>query len=276
MAIFRTKKKGRYTITELRLIESNQLSGLAKSILIFALSRPDDWVFSIRGIAHYFKESPEVIRKALNELMNFGYLAREKKRVNGKFDGYEYNFYEDISLNLAFHGSDCNENEDVDAISSEQDNPEADKPFSAKPHPVFPHTGNRTISINDHTDKKNTYFSILNPSINQHEMAEHIKAKLEIECLAQEYDKRYLENIVSLIADIYMTTSPTIQLSKDSFAPTEYVRERFDKINVMHIEQILLSLERTNPTIKNTRNYLLTSLLNAVNVSDLSYGYGEY
>ena len=279
MAIFRMQKKGRHAINKLRMIQNNQLSALAKAVLVFALSRPDNWVFSAKGIAYYFKESPALIRKALNELEEFGYLTREEKRVNGKFAGYEYDFYEDVSLNHAFRGRDCNENEGENADNSQRDDEDVCKPYAAKPYSDFSHTGNLNISINDNKtniNNKNINISINNPSINPYEVTERIKVKLEIECLAQEYDKRYLENIVSLITDVYMTTSPTVQISKDSLVPTEYVRERFDKLNVMHIEQILRSLDRTNPVIMNTRNYLLTSLINAVNVSDLSYGYGEY
>ena len=277
MAITRTQKKDRFSIIELRLIESNELSALAKIILIFAISRPDNWVFNVQGIVRYVKEGPDAVRRALSELAASGYLVRVAKRVNGKFAGYEYHFYEHFALNHDFHESNRDRNEEDHAVNLEQDYPDAAQPFSTKPQPDFPHTENHNIHNINHTkNNKNNINSINNPSINPHEVEERIKAKLEIECLAQEYDKRYLEDIVSLIADIYITTSPTIQLNKDSFLPVEYVRERFDHLNALHIELILRSLERANPTIRNMRNYLLTSLINAANVSNLSFGYGDY
>lgn len=67
----------------------------AKGLLSLMLSLPDDWDYSISGLATLSKDGKDSIMSALAELEKFGYLTR--KRVTdekGRFAGVEYNIFE--------------------------------------------------------------------------------------------------------------------------------------------------------------------------------------
>lgn len=57
----------------------------------FLAQLPDDWDFSISGIAKIRKEGKDLIRSAIHELEEAGWLKRwQAKNTNGQFAGYDY------------------------------------------------------------------------------------------------------------------------------------------------------------------------------------------
>jgi DNA-binding MarR family transcriptional regulator len=88
-------KNNPYVVVNKSILFNNEISGLAKTIYFYAFSRPDDWTFYFNEIEKHMKEKKKSIRKALKELENFGYLVRKpKQKENGRFDGFEWIFYE--------------------------------------------------------------------------------------------------------------------------------------------------------------------------------------
>ena len=72
-----------------------RLSLKARGLLSTVLSLPDDWEYSINGLAAICKESRDGIRTALNELTEIGYVERgEQERVDGKFTAGDYTIFE--------------------------------------------------------------------------------------------------------------------------------------------------------------------------------------
>ena len=69
------------------ILQSNKLSTKAKGMLGTLLSLPDNWDFSVSGLAKKFcKEGKDAVREMLNELEQFGYLVRRQlKGKNGRF-----------------------------------------------------------------------------------------------------------------------------------------------------------------------------------------------
>ena len=97
MAIYRKEKK-QYCIMDMDILTSKELSWRAKSILQFCLSRPDNWVFSVRGIKYYGKDGMDSVRSGVHELEEKGYLVRRRVRNNGAYGDMIYDVYEDPSL----------------------------------------------------------------------------------------------------------------------------------------------------------------------------------
>ncbi len=59
------------------------------------LALPDNWNYSIAGLAYINREGERAVRSAINELEQAGYLHRRQKRGNtGKIVGTEYMVYE--------------------------------------------------------------------------------------------------------------------------------------------------------------------------------------
>ena len=67
----------------------------AKGLLSLILSLPDNWRYSIAGLAAISKEGEEGIASGLRELENAGYLTRKQLRgEHGRMGQTEYTIYE--------------------------------------------------------------------------------------------------------------------------------------------------------------------------------------
>lgn len=86
------RRKSSYTNIQNRLIWDDNLRPQTKWLLIAMLSLPEDWDFSIRGLAAKAKLSKDTIAKMLAELETAGYLMRKAQAHggNGRFGGTAY------------------------------------------------------------------------------------------------------------------------------------------------------------------------------------------
>jgi len=93
------KTKGLFMQVHKNLIDDNNLTTNAKAILIYMLSKPDDWQFFELDITRHFKDNVKVIRRGIKELIDKGYVNRNKlKNTKGIFV-YEYDIFEQPELN---------------------------------------------------------------------------------------------------------------------------------------------------------------------------------
>lgn len=72
------------------LINDVRLSMKAKGLLIYLISKPDEWNFSANGISSQMNDGLSAINSTLKELENVGYLKRIKVLNKGKFVGMNY------------------------------------------------------------------------------------------------------------------------------------------------------------------------------------------
>ena len=76
-------------------LENKELSLRSKGLLSVILSLPDNWDFTIRGLAAISREGVDAIRSSICELEGAGYVKRRHlKSSSGKFSKTEYTFYE--------------------------------------------------------------------------------------------------------------------------------------------------------------------------------------
>lgn len=75
-------------------------------------------------------------------------------------------------------------------------------------------------------------------------------------------DKAFVDELVSVIADVMSNTSSTMYVGKRPI-PTGKVQEQFMTLNIDHIKYVIESVKNSNTTIKNIKAYLITSLYNA-------------
>ena len=95
MAVFRVEHIHNYTVMSNHHLRDKRLSLKAKGLLSMALSLPDSWEYSVRGLAAICKESVDAIRAAVRELEAAGYIIRRQKRgENGRIIDIEYIIYE--------------------------------------------------------------------------------------------------------------------------------------------------------------------------------------
>ena len=273
MAVFRVARTKDYTVMSNYHLKDNRLSLKAKGLLSQMLSLPDNWDYTLTGLAKINRESKDAIRSAINELEAAGYVIRHQTTdKHGKFSTNEYLIYEHPPS--------------VHPLSKEPSsgNPTATGPPTINSLPDYPTQSNTNKS---NTNKLNTNISNthINPSLHQNnitcssemirkeesmsmEQIENYRAliyqNIEYDRLVQRYKayKDNLDEIVTLIIETVCSTRQYTRIAGSTF-PHEVVRSRFLKLNSSHIEYVMDCLLKNTTEIKNIKQYLMTVLFNA-------------
>ena len=95
MSVFRVEKNKGYTVMSNHHLRNHALSLKAKGLLSQMLSLPEDWDYTLQGLAQINKESIDAIREAVRELERAGYIKRSRERdERGCLRGTVYTIFE--------------------------------------------------------------------------------------------------------------------------------------------------------------------------------------
>lgn len=127
MAVFRVEKNDNYTVMSNFHLRDEQLSLKAKGLLSLMLSLPEEWDYTLAGLAKINKEGVDAIRSAVTELEQAGYVRRETARKDtGAFSGNRYVIYESPAQDSPLLGNPTT------------DSPLLENPVSGTPLPENP------------------------------------------------------------------------------------------------------------------------------------------
>ena len=107
MAVIRVNKTRDYVVMSNSHFKEKDMSLKAKGLLSEMLSLPDDWDYSIAGLAAINKENETAIKSALEELKKFGYLKVTKIMPENSPSGrieYVYDIFENKKQGVGFLG----------------------------------------------------------------------------------------------------------------------------------------------------------------------------
>ena len=91
MAVFRVERTQNYTVMSNYHLRDRRLSLKAKGLLSLMLSLPEDWDYTLSGLARISLEGKDAIRAAVVELEQAGYVQRRQTTDKaGKFSSNEY------------------------------------------------------------------------------------------------------------------------------------------------------------------------------------------
>lgn len=181
MAVMRVHKTANYTIMSNHHFKEKEMSLKAKGLLSLMLSLPDDWDYSINGLATLSKDGRDSVMSALQELEKFGYLTRTRiSDEKGRFAGFDYDIYEE----------------------PQKDKPTKEKPYTEKPNTENPQQLN-TKELT--TEQQNTELTKINDKEDKRAEAPNINFQLKIEepnALTNELVKvEYIEKDDLFVAD---------------------------------------------------------------------------
>lgn len=95
MAVMRVEKSANYTVMSNHHLDDPRLSLKAIGLLSKILRLPDDWDYTLEGLARICKEGKDAIRSAIVELEQAGYIERRQTHAaDGSFAGNEYIVHE--------------------------------------------------------------------------------------------------------------------------------------------------------------------------------------
>lgn len=151
-SIVRGRKKG-YTVLYNSALQDDRLS--LRTLGLFALmqSFPDDWSYSVRGLAQRARVSRDIVHKCLVELEECGYLLREQAHgAGGKFAGNVYALQDESPL---FIPSPLPE---ISATVRAEKAPLPKKPSTVEPSTVKPSTdfsAQQNKQVSNYSSKNN-------------------------------------------------------------------------------------------------------------------------
>ncbi|WP_204247505.1 helix-turn-helix domain-containing protein, partial [Flavonifractor sp. An4] len=90
--VIRVQRSGGYTVLPNGILRDTGLSLKTKGLFAIILSLPEDWDYSVAGLATVAGCGRDAIRSALGEMEQAGYLIRTRSHgEGGKFTGVIYN-----------------------------------------------------------------------------------------------------------------------------------------------------------------------------------------
>ena len=263
MAVFRVEKTRDYTVMANHHLKNRNLTLKAKGLLSVMLSLPDDWDFTLKGLARINREGIDAIREGIREIEQAGYVMRHRVRdERGKLRGNEYVIYERPQL----PASDC----------PAQEKPALENPMQLNTQGTSTYSPN-TYVPNTHAENPNP--SNPYPSFRQTpaqetdgvmDLMDAVRSQIGYDCIADRFNREHLDEIVELITEILASQSETITISGIAY-PAALVKRRFEMINSLHIEFVFASLEQSASPIRNIKQYLKTTLFNATGTMNSYY-----
>ena len=283
MSVFRVEKTKGYTVMSNHHLRNHTLSLKAKGLLSQMLSLPDDWDYTLQGLAQINKESIDAIREAVRELERAGYIKRSRERdERGCLRGTVYTIYVQPHAEPTPE-EPTQEKPALDNPTLEKpalDNPTLEKPMLDKPTLENPtqlnteSTKKRKRQSKDLSITDSIPFPSGFPDVTAQKRTEAkesferyrdlILENIDYDVLASDphVDREQLDEIVDLLQETVCSTRSRIRVAGNDY-PAEVVRSKLLKLNSEHIRFVMDCLKQNTTRIRNIRQYLLTALFNA-------------
>ena len=269
MAVFRVEKTRDYTVMANHHLRNTALSLKAKGLLSLMLSLPDDWDYTLKGLARICRDGVDSIAAAVKELEDAGYVIRERVRdQNGRVGEMEYTIMEQPSPKRDFPVQE----------NPVQGNPAQEKPEQEKRPQLNTKESNTKISNIQESNPIPSNHTQTDDRMGTDEMMKRaqyralLKENIEYDILIENHplDRERIDELLELMTDTVCTRRKTLRIAGDDY-PAEVVKSRLLKLNSMHIEYVLDCMAKNTTDIRNIRKYLLAALYNAPATIDSYY-----
>lgn len=217
------------------------------------MSLPEDWNFSIKGLAKILASGERKVSTALNKLMELGYFRRIRLTdKNGRVTDWLYQFSDQVQEEwlVHFEGTEKNDDENPDLRNADVENPHL---------AVGCQNNNNNNKINN------------NILIDRYGKAEFQKTKEEVREQINEVNElvvdgcaseEEVEEIIDIMTEVYLSDDAIININGTTMKMTR-VQTQFRKLTSDHIKYFFEKIKKNSKKIINIRKYIITSLYNA-------------
>lgn len=284
MAVCRIEKTKDYTVMANHHLRNKELSLKAKGLLSLMLSLPEDWDYTVKGLAYICKDGIDSINGAIKELETTGYMSRQRIRnEKGQLTTTEYAIRE--------HPKATDNDTPPAEGEPAQGNPIRENPIQDTPIQEEPDQLNTYLQTIDKPKKDLLTTEPSNPYQSNPYTSPKSKGYDEIGCdsyedvkelvyenIEYEHLKQHgsigmgerLDEIADIIIETLCSTKTTINIAGDDY-PAKLVKDKMLKISSSHIEYVCDCLNKNTTYVRNIKRYLLATLFNAPSTIDSYY-----
>ena len=283
MSVFRVERTNNYTVMSNYHLRDKNLSLKAKGLLSQMLSLPEDWDYTLAGLARINAEGKDAIRAAVVELEKAGYVQRRQTTdKTGKFAANEYVIREyPVSHEPPPEGPSSAEplsgnptTADPSTVSTQTENPtQINKDSRNKEKQITdiqstdsfpsPSSPSMTAQPTEAKGRKRTKRRGMS-KVEMDAYREMIRENIRYDDFVRErpYDAGQLDEMVELMVETVCSTKKTIRVAGNDF-PQAVVKSRLLKLDGEHIRFVFDCLKENTTQVRNMKQYLLTVLYNA-------------
>lgn len=307
--IFRVEKSNAYTVMSNYHLRDQSLSLKSKGLLSQILSLPPNWDYTIAGLVSINKESRDAIRTALVELEKAGYIIRYRDRDDlGRLRGTVYVIYEhphqsthEPEARLQQKSAPSSAVKSTPAKQREKGAktdkeisyfPKSNYPVQEKPAEENPQQLNKDRINKEILNTESIVSYPLSSRVHTESRAQHepqdamgcdLETRIAYRFLIKEnigYDyltaanpeySAELDEIVELMTDTVCTGKQSVRISGENIS-ADVVRSRLLKLTSEHVLYVLESVNKTQTSVRNVRQYMLACLYNAPTTMESCYG----
>ena len=271
MAVFRVERTHNYTVMSNYHLRDKSLSLKAKGLLSQMLSLPEDWDYTLAGLARINAEGKDAIRAAVNELEKAGYVTRSRMRdEKGRLSGAEYIIREqpvfsaEPALEEPVSGNPTLE--ETTQLNKDKNKKTDSQSTEIFPFPSAPSTAHVPAPV-EQPEAKEKKRKNHRESVSQGEMdayRELIRENICYDDFVREhpYDAGQLDEMVELMVEAVCSKKKNIRVAGNDF-PQAVVKSRLLKLDSEHIRFVFDCLRENTTQVRNMKQYLLTVLYNA-------------
>lgn len=298
MAVFRVERTHNYTVMSNHHLRDKSLSLKAKGLLSQMLSLPEDWDYTLAGLAKINAEGRDAIRAAVQELERAGYIRRSRVRDGkGCLRGTEYVIYErpqkpdgdapespaaesffssQPALEEPVEGAPALENptlEDTTQLNIDKTNPLKNKILTSQSTDSFPFPSSPPAAAQPSETKGRKRTKRRGMSKGEMDAyQEMIRENIDYDSFVRErpYDAGQLDEMVELMVEAVCSRKETLRVAGNDF-PQAVVKSRLLKLDREHIIFVFDCLKENTTQVRNMKQYLLTVLYNAPSTIENHY-----
>ena len=303
MSVFRVEKTNDYTVMSNYHLRDKSISLKAKGLLSLMLSLPEDWDYTMLGLARISKEGVCSIQTGIDELELAGYVVHGRVRnARGQLKGTEYIIYErpvrpdprepkgdnpvlaPAAENPFTFDADSSVQEPIaeNPIQAEPilAEPVQDKPVEDAPPQENPGQSNKNLPI---TKIQNTYSASTDSFIPSgrkewkgldaeeiETQRQRIREQIDYDCICTATNRKRIDELIENILEVMFTLDTSIRIGKQTY-PTAYVQSRFRTLTGDNILHVLDGLDDNTTFVHYAKGYILTSLFNSTGTMDNDY-----